>query len=145
MIYLNDIIKGLSGAVESAFGKPPITKDIREGFERPCTYLDLVDMTIGRESLLEHSEMTFELVYFSNNSHSGFLDLVNAQKKMHELFTNPIRISDFFCVYAEETEFELDRDEMYVVCRFELEVFQKVDDFADEGSNENMELLDINH
>lgn len=145
MIHLKDIIKGLSNAVEDVFGSPPTTKDIREGFERPCTYLDLVDISVGRECLLEHSELTFELIYFAENSHIGYLQLLNAEKVIKELFANPIRIDEEFFVYAEDLEFELDRDEMYVVCRFSFDIFQKIDDFVDDGSDQNMDTLDVSH
>lgn len=144
MIYTSDIIKGLSEAVEAAFGEPPTTKDIRKGFERPCSYLDMVSLSVGRESLLQHSSYSFELIYFSEDSRKGYIDLLKAQKKMQELFANPIRISDTFLIYAEEVEFDFDRDEMFIVCQFEIEIFQKINDFADDGSAENMESLSIN-
>lgn len=144
MIYTSDIIKGLSEAIELAFGSPPTTKDIRKGFERPCTYLDMVSLSVGREALLQHSSYAFELIYFSEDSRKGYIDLLKAQKKMQELFANPIRISDTFLIYAEEVEFDFDRDEMFIVCQFEIEIFQKINDFADDSSDENMEVLSIN-
>ena len=34
-----NVIRAVSGLVEQVFGAPPTTKDITEGFNRPCTYV----------------------------------------------------------------------------------------------------------
>ena len=39
MIGLTNCIRAVSAIVETTFGEPPTTKDITEGFDRPCTYV----------------------------------------------------------------------------------------------------------
>jgi hypothetical protein len=44
MIGIIDTIRGLSEWIEENFGEPPTTKDLLEGFDRPCTYIQPVEM-----------------------------------------------------------------------------------------------------
>ena len=39
MTDIVDVIRAVSELVERVFGAPPITKDITEGFDLPCTYV----------------------------------------------------------------------------------------------------------
>lgn len=140
MITIIDTIRGISDMIEENFGEPPTTKDIQEAFDRPCTYVQPVNISTSKESELRVDEYTIEIVRFAERSYDGYLELLQYQTVFTELLENPIPISESFYLYPEEVEFELDRDDMYLSVTFEASNIQIVDDNTDAPTMEELEL-----
>lgn len=140
MITIIDTIRGISGWIETNFGEPPTTKDIQEGFDRPCTYVQPVDMSTSRESELRVDTFTIEITRFSERSSEGYLELLQYQKKFTELLEMPIPVTDSFFLFPEEVQFELDRDDMYLVVSFEVNNIQDSKDVITAPLMEKLEL-----
>ena len=144
MITIVEIIRAVSGMVETVFGTPPTTKDIREGFERPCTYLSELYSDVSREGKLRHETAQLELVRFAARTDRGWIDLLRAQAALTEALERPIRVDEQFHLVAEEVDFDPVREDMALYCTFSVEWFQDTDATPAEGSTDPMLQLDIN-
>ena len=119
-----DVIRAVSGLVEQVFGDPPTTKDITEGFDRPCTYVQPTLMQTSLEGGLRHDRYSIEIIRFGPRTRDGWLDLLEAQASLAETLENPIPISSTFFLYPEEVNFDLRRDEMTLITSFDVDIFQ---------------------
>lgn len=119
-----DVIRAVSGLVEQVFGDPPTTKDITEGFDRPCTYVQPTLMQTSLEGGLRHDHYSIEIIRFGPRTRDGWLDLLEAQASLAETLENPIPISSTFFLYPEEVNFDLRRDEMTLITSFDVDIFQ---------------------
>lgn len=128
MIGIIDTIRGLSDWIEENFGEPPTTKDLLEGFDRPCTYIQPVDMSTSKESQLRVDEFTIEIIRFSEQSYDGYLELLDYQERFTDLLEQPVPVSDSFLLYPEEVTFELDREDMALLVSFDVQNIQLVED-----------------
>lgn len=145
MIGIIETIRGISDWIEENFGEPPTTKDIQEGFDRPCTYVQPVSLTTSKESELRVDEFSVEIIRFASKSTDGYLELLNYQEKLTELLEHPIVVTKTFYVYPEEVDFELDREDMALICSFDLTNIQLVADADDSGDAPLMEVLDVDY
>lgn len=144
MIGLTECIAGLSGMVETVFGAPPVTKDIREGFVRPATYLTPIDAVQDRTGDLRHETYSFELVHFGAKTDRGWKALLTAHRDLVSALEGPVRVDDGCHLLAEDTDFDLDRDTMSLTCTFEVQLFQE-SPMADwrGGSDTDMDTLEV--
>lgn len=140
MITIIDTIRGISEWIEENFGEPPTTKDIQEAFDRPGTFVQPVSLTASKESELRVEEYSIEITRFAERTYDGYLELLNYQKTFVELLEEPIPVTDTFFLYPEEVQFELDRDDMYLLVIFDLNNIQYVEDKSDAL---NMEILEL--
>ena len=124
MITVVDVIRALSGVVESITGSPPTTKDVTEGFDRPSTWIR--PLTIHPESArgLRRDYLEMELVYFATRSWRGWKELLQVQAALAEALTRPVAVSETFALYPEELEFVPSREDMTLTCTFSLENYQ---------------------
>lgn len=143
MITLIDTIRGISECIEETFGEAPVTKDVQEGFDRPCTFVEPVDLATSLESELRVDEITIEITRFSEFSYKGYLELLEYQKTLSELLLKPIPVSETFYLYPEDVEFELDRNDMFLVCSFALNNIQLVEAGEDVITVPTMEELEL--
>ena len=142
MITIIDTIRAVSALVEHLFGEPPTTKDITEGFTRPCTYVQPTILDTAVEGGLRHDSFTVEIIRFAQRTRKGSLELLEYQAKLTEALEHPIPVEESFVLYPEEVDFELRRDEMILITFFSVENFQLLPD-ADADA-ETMELLNLN-
>ena len=145
MITIVDMVRAVSGVAERVFGAPPTTKDVREGFTRPTTYLTPVAMRTERQGGLRHDSADLELVYFAQRTDRGWIDLLRAQEKLADALCAPIPVTDSFHLLAEEVAFDAVREDMALYCTFSVETYQQLDEADDGGSREAMERLKLNN
>ena len=119
-----NVIRAVSGLVEQVFGAPPTTKDITEGFNRPCTYVQPTLMQTSLEGGLRHDSYSVEIIRFGPRTRDGWLGLLEAQASLAETLENPIPIGSTFFLYPEEVDFDLRRNEMTLITSFDVDIFQ---------------------
>ena len=127
MITIVDNIRALSDLVETLFGEAPTTKDITEGFDRPCTYIQPVDIQSDRTETLRHDVYAMELIRFATRSHQGWAELLHAQEVLAEALSRPIPVSGSFSIYPQDVSFSLRREDMVLLCSFTLENIQAIE------------------
>ena len=127
MITIVDTIRALSDLVETLFGEAPTTKDITEGFDRPCTYIQPVDIQSDRTETLRHDVYAMELIRFATRSHQGWAELLHAQEVLAEALSRPIPVSGAFSIYPQDVSFSLRREDMVLLCSFTLENIQALE------------------
>lgn len=142
MITVIDTIRAVSALVEDLFGEPPTTKDVTEGFTRPCTYVQPTLLDTAVEGGLRHDSFTVEIIRFAQRSRKGYLELLAYQEQLTEALENPIPVEEEFLLYPEDVSFSLRREEMTLVATFSVENFQLLPD--GEADAETMELLNWN-
>lgn len=141
MRTVKDVIKAISGLIETEFGKPPTTQDIREGFNRPCFFVEPYLMQSGKAGELRDDVFGIRIYYFSERSYTGSLDLLEKQTVLRDLLDGPIPVSEDFYLFPEDLNFELQREDMALICEFTLENVQL---YEDTDADELMGDLSIN-
>lgn len=124
MITIIDTIRALSDWIEGLFGEPPTTKDITEGFERPCTYIQPGTLDTAVEGGLRHDTYTMDVIRFATRTRSGWLELLEWQAKLTAALEHPIPVQDLFVLYPEDASFDLRRDDMVLITSITLDNFQ---------------------
>ena len=143
MITIIDIIRAYSGMVEELFGKPPTTKDLIEVKDRPCTYIQ-GDVQTELEAGLQHDTFSMTLVYYAPFADRGYKDMLNAQHRLSAALIAPVEVDDEFHMLPDSVNIDVIREEMILVCTFEVECWQDTDAIPVEGSTDPMLQLDIN-
>lgn len=134
MITIIDIIRGFSDLLERELGKPPMTKDITEfkPGDRPCSFIEPTDIRRTRESGMLHEEIDLQIVCFAPETHRGWGDLLKVQHQLGLALTLPVEITEDFLVFPEDVDFQVFRDEMYLVCEFTLDNWQDASEKEEE-------------
>ena len=141
MITITDVIRAVSGMVERLFGEPPTSKDITEGFERPCTYVHTTGTDVDMTGDLRHDLTHLQIVRFAERSYMGWAELLRYQEVLTMALLEPIHVDDMFCIYPEDISIDLRRDEMAMFAEFSVDNFQLLPD-ADVDAD-TMETLNL--
>ena len=141
MITTIDIIRAVSDWIEGLFGEPPTTKDVTEGFTRPCTYVQPSVQDTAVESGLRHDTVTLEVIRFAPRTRKGWLELLEYQSKLTDALEAPIPVDEKFFLYPDAVSFDLRRDEMLLMTTFTVENFQLRP--AEDAGAEDMETLTL--
>lgn len=142
MITIIDVIRALSGLIETVTGDPPTTKDVTEGFERPCTWIRPLDTQPEAARGLRRDSIEIEIVYFAAKSWRGWKELLQVQEALAAALTLPVAVTPTFFVYPEDLDFVPSREDMTLSCTFNLENYQLIDSGSDAGAPA-MEHLDL--
>ena len=141
MITITDVIRAVSGMVERLFGEPPTSKDITEGFERPCTYVHTTGTDVDRPGDMRHDVIHLQVVRFAERSYMGWSELLRYQEALTMALLEPIPVDDMFYLYPEDVSIDMRRGEMAMFADFSVENFQLLPDAdADEPEMENVIL-----
>ena len=143
MITIIDVIRAYSGLVEELFGKPPTTKDLIEVKDRPCTYVQ-GDVETELDAGMQHDTFSMSLVYYAPFDDRGYKDLLHAQHQLSAALIAPVEVEEEFHLLPDGVDIDVIREEMVLVCTFELECWQETDAIPVEGSTDTMLQLDIN-
>ena len=135
-----DVIRALSGLIETVTGEPPTTKDVTEGVDRPCTWIRPLSSEPEAVRGLRRDAYQIEIVYFAARSWKGWKTLLEVQTALEDALTKPVLLSDTFAVYPEDLEFVPSREDMTLSCTFALENFQLLP--APDAQLPTMEHLD---
>ena len=141
MTTITDVIRAVSCMVERLFGEPPTSKDITEGFERPCTYVHSTGTDVDKSGGLRQDVMHLQVIRFSEKNYMGWAELLRYQEALTMALLEPIPVDDMFYLYPEDVSIDLRRDEMAMFADFSVENFQLLPDAdADEPEMENVIL-----
>lgn len=143
MITVTDVIRAVSGVCEDVFGAPPVSKDIREGFDRPCCYVTPVDVRRSRVGKLRQETVELEIVYLAPRTSRGWSGLLRAQADLGAALELPVEVAEDFHILAEDPDFDPVREDMALYCTFSVTYFQERSADPDGGSGETMEQLSM--
>lgn len=138
-----DVIKALSGMIETVTGSPPTTKDVTEGFDRPCTWIRPLSIDPEAVRGLQRDYLEIEIVYFAPKSREGWNTLLHVQAALTEALREPVAVSETFAIYPEDLEFVPIREDMTLVCTFNLENYQLIPPTQEEIDRPDMERLEL--
>lgn len=135
-----DSIRAVSGLVERLFGEPPTTKDIHEGFTRPCTYVQPIMIQAEKSGDLLLDTFEIQIIRLAEKSEIGYLDLLHYQAELREALEEPVPVSEDFNLYPEDVSFDINRQDMALVTSFTVTNAQIR---PDTGNEEYMGELEI--
>ena len=138
MITAVDVIRAFSGLLEATLGDPPVTKDVIEKADRPCSYLRPTSLERERVGDLYHDTVDLEISYFAPFSHRGYLDLIQTQNALTEALSREVEVEEAFHLLPEEIDFTPYREDMVLVGTFTVEYFQAAETSA---AQETMDIL----
>lgn len=143
MITIVDVVRAFSNRLENLLGAPPVTKDLVEVKDRPCTYLQAEEVTGGVDAGLWHDVFPIQIAYFAPFADRGYLDLLRARQLVSVAMAAPTEVGERFHLLPEDVEITLYRDDMILVCNFTVECWQEMEeDWTETGSGEIMEHLE---
>lgn len=96
MLSVIDIIRALSGLIETNFPQYPVNdRDINEDFPRPSYFVD-VDNIVGENVTAEFVKESAEIniYFFEEDIYSGFLNLLDMKNELLSLLTEPLPLTD---------------------------------------------------
>lgn len=141
MITIVETIRAVSDLIEQIFGEAPTSKDITQGFDRPCTYLQVTNVETEKTGEARHDTFSFQVIRFAERTDVGYLGLLEDQGKLAETLEKPVVVEEFFFLYPEDVSFELRRDEMVLLTSFSVDNFQVLPE--DDAGAETMETLNL--
>ena len=140
MITIIDTIRAVSELVAELFSEPPTTKDIHEGFARPCTHVQAVGARAeAAGELLRHDVYQLQVIRLAKRSQTGYLELLEYQEKLREALEKPIYVTEEFALFPENVEFDLNNDDMALVASFTVENLQDRPEAGDEPLMDTLE------
>lgn len=153
-VTIVDTLRAVSLLVERTFGEAPTTKDIHEGFDRPCSYVQPILIDSEKSGGLIMDRYEIQIIRFATRSETGYLELLQWQEALRDALEEPVAVytedtivdgatvpgtaSDFF-LYPEDISYSLDRDDMALVVSFTVENVQPYEE-PDDGSETMTEL-----
>lgn len=141
MITIVETIRAVSDMIEQIFGEAPTSKDITQGFDRPCTYVQPIGIETERSGGLRHDTYSLQIIRFAERSYMGYQELLKYQGILTDALERPIAAEEFFFLYPENVSFELRRDEMVLLCSFSV---QNIQELPEDGADmETMETLNL--
>lgn len=140
MVTVIDTIRSLSDLMETVFGDAPTTKDITEGFERPCTYIQPVDVRTEWTETLRYDTYEIEIYRFSARTDRGWIELLQAQESLENVLSRPIPVNEDFSIYPEDLSFTIQREDMVLISSFTLQNFQVLPEVSDAETMETLNL-----
>jgi len=108
----------LSAAIESVFGSAPITKDLTEGAERPCTYITPTDVSVKADCGYIREDISVTITRFAEYTYKGYLDLLRWCETLEIMLTSPVMGADGYALYPEGVSMDINRDDMVLECSF---------------------------
>lgn len=135
-----DVIQAVSGMIEAEFGAPPTTKDIREGFDRPCFYAEPYQMRRDKAGDMPHDTFGIRIFYFSPRTDRGYLDLLQKQTALQDMLDASIPVSEDFLLFPEDVNFEIQREDMALIADFTVENVQMPEDTDEAELMEDLSL-----
>lgn len=113
-------------------------KDIKN-ITRPCFYVRFITDSSRKQGKIEHSEQSFEIIYFAEEN--KLLELLEVKEKLKDFLTNP------FAVENKEVEpidltITINEDDYYLQASFDFEIEQLTETATDKPI---MEVLRINN
>lgn len=121
-----ETIRAVSDLITSLFDEPPTTKDISEGFTRPCSYVQLAGSSSAREGALRHDTFAVEIIRFGARTDRGWIELLHYREALASALLSPLPVGDGACLFPDDIDFILRRDEMVLITSFTVDLYQEL-------------------
>ena len=112
-------------------------KDIKN-IERPCFYVRFITESTKKQSKIEHSEQSFEIIYFAEEN--KLLELLEVKEKLKDFLNSPFGVENKE-VEPIDLSIQINEDDYYLQATFDFEIEQLIETTADKPL---MEILRIN-
>ncbi|MBO7747355.1 hypothetical protein I8J29_24525 [Paenibacillus sp. MWE-103] len=139
MVTIKQISKAINAKLNDILPDVEIqSKDIREGYPRPCLYVDFEDVTASMAGAkLRERTIPVVIYYFPTDPNKVKIELLDVQEKLEVAFVGDFPIMDGFVVQI----FEADAVKVDGVLQFSFDVYTlEVDD---RETDNGPDMLDI--
>lgn len=124
MVVIKDIVRAINGQLKASFPNINIqSTDVKEGYQRPCFYVDLVDFE--NELLMDeydHKTAAFSIYYFPSDRLNNRLELLEIRESLINAFIGVLDVGNGFKIHILNTESNI--DDGVLNFDFEIEYYQ---------------------
>lgn len=115
--------------------------DIKEGFNRPCFYVEFPDNKTGLWNKF-NKERTLEtkIYYFPRDANKYKLELMEMQSYLEDIFLRYLQVTDTFYFFVDELDFDTTPDGV-LMTTFQL---YSIEELPDEETGELMGDIVVN-
>lgn len=141
MISLEDIIKAINDKLEINFpGVDKQSTDIKEGFERPCFYVQIDDNTANKlNPSSKEKTLTVRIYYFPKDRYENRIELLETQDTLENMFFDGLQVNENFYIPSLDNELTFTTVDGVLQLSFDLYYVQ----LLDEECGELLEELEI--
>lgn len=109
----------------------------------PCFYINIIDVKENRlNQFLTEQIIDFEVIYFAEYLHTGYIDLLTKQSELTELLQQLIPIDDGY-ILPSDLDFNVNRKDYLLSTMFSLTI-QKSSMLKDPKGNNNELIQTLN-
>lgn len=127
MIDILNIIKALTLKVRAIYPNIEFNnKDITEGFNRPCFYLESDISSAGymTETYLDE-EHQLTLYYFAERREKGTIELLKIKTALTRLLLKPLEVESGFFVHLDNIEADINNEDKSLIINFSVQTVQE--------------------
>lgn len=133
-------IKALTSVLERNIGVIVTNKDITEGFERPCFYIDVDEISVIPEGEIILEEQQFSIYYFGEFEDKGYLELLKLKQTLDMIFTAGIQNDEGKTIIFDNLDFDINRTGMFLRIKLSTNEF-----YYEDGLDSDKETMkDLN-
>ena len=125
MVTIIDILMAINKQLKTVYPSVIIqSTDVKEGFNRPCFYVDIVDF--DNELVMEtfdRKRAAFSLYYFPTDPNNYRMELLEVRETLQNAFIGILNIGDGFNIHILDTETRI--NDGVLNFDFEIEYYQR--------------------
>lgn len=124
-----DVIRALSNLIEKEYPNYPIVDyDVDEDYPRPCYFIETESVKtqwVAVDYIEELSDL--QIVFFAEDRHEGFLDLLEMKNHLTQLFNEPLELDNGYFVSLLETTSELFKGDKVLEFSFQVSIVNQIE------------------
>lgn len=130
MISSEDIIKAINDKIEDNFpGVDKQSTDIKEGFERPCFYVQIDDNKANKlNPSSKEKTLTIRIYYFPKDRYENRIELLEKQDTLENMFFDGLQVNENFYIPSLDNELTFTTVDGVLQLSFDLYYVQLLDD-----------------
>ena len=149
MIDVTDALRAIKEVLQLNFPDISVENSDLKNPLRPSFYINVVNQINNRQdSGFIRNLYSFDVIYFGSSQYKGYLDLMEKQAALSNIFINPlVTQKDDRTLYFDVSQlnFNPNTDDYVLNTLFDIEYIQLIDNpFDINDNNEDMEELQVN-
>ncbi len=143
MVSLVDIVKAIDDKIKDNFlGIEIQSTDIKEGFERPCFYVQVDDNRANKlNPNSKEKTLTIRIYYFPKDRYENRIELLEIQDILENMFFDGLQVNENFYISTLDNDLTFTVVDGVLQLSFDLYYVQ----LLDEEDAEPLEELEVNN
>ena len=139
----SSIIKAITLILDAKYPNSKVSNRDIKNVHRPCFYVNFISENSSKiADLVTQDIVSFDVIYFAETSHSGYLDLLSKKKYLKSILNNPIKTEKGY-ITVSELDFNINNQDYVLNTVFDVIVSSEIAD-VNEKDCEFIENLSVN-